>query len=208
MTTDAKGQKKHARSRDRGRVPYRFTARQVLKMVEAGIIKEDVELWDGVIYKMTKGELHNFLVGQAGDLLKPIIPPGFHLREEKSSAYSDDSLPEPDLAVARGKRGDYLPDVCPLAQMVLLVEVSHSTLHADEGEKLRRYVEVGVPVYWIVYAKRREVRVHGQPQGSGKDAVYLKATTYKKGDDFPVVIDGEEVGRIAVADIFPPEKAS
>jgi Uma2 family endonuclease len=208
MTTDAKGQKKRSRTRDRGRVPYRFTAKQVLKMVETGIIKEDVELWDGILYKMTKGELHNFLVGQAGDLLKPLISPGFHLREEKSSAFGADSLPEPDLAVARGKRSDYLPDVCPLLQMVLLVEVSHSTHHADEGEKLRRYAEVGVPVYWIVFASRREVRVHGQPQGSGMDALYLKAATYKKGDDFPVVIDGQEVGRIAVADIFPPEKES
>jgi Uma2 family endonuclease len=91
--------------------------------------------------------------------------------------------------------------------MALLVEVCLDTHHADEGEKLHRYAEVGVPVYWIIFANRREVRVHGQPQGSGEDALYLKATTYEEGEDFPVVIDGQEVGRVAVADIFPPEKA-
>ena len=35
-----------------------------MKMIAAGVISddEDLELWDGVLYKMTKGELHNQIV--------------------------------------------------------------------------------------------------------------------------------------------------
>ncbi|MBV8228375.1 MAG: Uma2 family endonuclease, partial [Planctomycetaceae bacterium] len=82
----------------------------------------------------------------------------------------------------------------------------HHTRDADEGQKLRRYAEVGVPVYWILYAKRREVRVYSQPQGGGELAHYGECAAFTQGDDIPIVIDGQEVGRAAVTDLFPPER--
>src|SRR5947207_1376154 len=91
-------------TRDRGRVRYRFTGDQVLKMVELGIIPETtrIELWDGVIYWMTKHEPHNFSVAEVADALRRVVPDGYHVREEKSARRGAYSLPEPDVAVARG----------------------------------------------------------------------------------------------------------
>src|SRR5512135_158746 len=65
MVIDTKTRKKSPR--DRWRFPYHFTAAQVMKMIEFGIVddSEDVELWDGMLYKMVKGELHNYIVSQA-----------------------------------------------------------------------------------------------------------------------------------------------
>src|SRR4051812_12772587 len=100
--------KARAGQRDRGRTPYRFKADQVLRMIAEGIIldDEDVELFDGVLYKMTKGELHNCIVGMIGDAIRPLTPQGYHVREEKSARKDEHSLPEPDVAVCRGKRTD------------------------------------------------------------------------------------------------------
>jgi Uma2 family endonuclease len=204
MTIDAKKRKK--RSGDRGRFPYRFTATQVLKMIESGIIVEDVELWDGVIYKMVKGELHNYIVSQAADVLRAVIPEGYHIREEKSCKHAETSLPEPDVAVARGRKADYLPDPPPLACMALVIEVDHHTGRADAVEKFGRYAEVGIPAYWHVVVKAREVRVYESPHGRGPLARYGKLSTYQAGHDFAIIIDGQEVGRVAVADLFPPER--
>lgn len=81
-------------------------------MIEHGILPEDnhFELWNGVVYKMTKGELHNYLVSQVADAIRAVMPSGYHIREEKSTSDGEWSLPEPDVAVARGAKHDYLPD--------------------------------------------------------------------------------------------------
>src|SRR6516225_3404407 len=112
MATEVKPKPKTRRGRNAAVRRYRFTADQALKMVEAGIIPESehIELWDGVFYRMTKRETHNLIVGLLGDLIRPMLPPGFHLREEKSSRKDEWSIPEPDLAVCKGNRGDYWPD--------------------------------------------------------------------------------------------------
>jgi hypothetical protein len=130
--------KTRTRGQNCGGVPYRFDAAQVLRMIADGIIPdgEDVELFDGVLYEMTKGELHNCVVGLIGDAVRPLVPDGYHVREEKSARKDDRSLPEPDVAVCRGKRSDYVPDPPPLEQIVLLAEVDHHSHQADHVDKL------------------------------------------------------------------------
>lgn len=204
MSTEAR---KPVRTKDLGRAVYRLTGAQVFRMIEAGIIPDgvDVELWNGVLYRMTKYEPHNFVVGQTGDLLRPLLPPGYYLREEKSSRYGEYHLPEPDLAVARGRRGDDLSNVPPLSRMALLVEACVTTEHADRVVKLRKYAEAGVPVYWIMDVARNRVEVHETPEGAGSRARYASTAIYARGEDFPVVVDGRGVGRLAVADLLPDD---
>jgi Uma2 family endonuclease len=194
-------------SRERGRQVYRLTADQVLRMVECGILPEGgpIELWDGVLYTMTKGEIHNYVVSEVADLLRPVVAKGYHLREEKTCKYGDHSLPEPDVAVARGRKSDYLPDPPPLSALALVVEVSQSSTRSDTGRRLRRYAEVGIPVYWVVDVQKRTMSVHTRPQGKGKEALYATVETYLPGQHFSVVIDGPDVGRLNVSDLFPPE---
>lgn len=203
MTTDARKPKK--RARDRGRVVYRLTSAQVMKMIEAGIIKdnEDVELWNGVLYKMTKGELHNIIVMRTAQAFRTVTPPGFHVREEKSSKDGRYSLPEPDVAVATGEMGESYPDPPNLTQMALVVEVDHRTGRADRVVKYSRYAALRIPVYWIIKANRRVVQVFDLPRGRGKSARYTHMRLFSGSDEVPVVIDGQEVGRVAVSALFP-----
>lgn len=190
--------------RDSGRRPYRFTAEQVRRMIEADILGEaDVELWDGVLYKMVKGELHNFIVSQVADAFRRLTPEGCHVREEKSCAFGERSLPEPDVAICRGRKGDYLPDPPQLARLALAVEVDHHTKHADAVVKYHRYAAVGIPVYWVIDAQARSVRVFGSPRGSGAGAGYVASRDYEPGDAVPIEIDGVEVARLPVDEFFP-----
>ncbi len=193
--------------RDRGRVRYRFTSAQVIAMVEREIIGGDVELWDGVLYRMVKGELHHFVTSQVADALRAATPDGYHVREEKSCAFGDRSLPEPDAAICRGRKGDYLPHPPHLARLALVVEVDHYTARADSVDKLRRYAEVGIPVFWRVDVKARSVVVHREPRGSGGDSRYEVDRAYATGDEVPIEVDGRAVGRVAVADLFPLDPA-
>lgn len=192
-----------SRAKDLGRQRYRFTADEVLAMSES--LRADAELWDGVLYQMVEKEAHNVIVSQVADLIRPLLPPGFHLREEKSCRDGEWSLPEPDVAIARGGRTEFLPDPPPLERMALIVEVNHHSARADHVDKLRRYAEVRVPVYWIVEVRERSVLVHEDPTGQGESAGYGRRTIYPRGSLIPVVIDGQGVGQIPSAELFPPE---
>jgi Uma2 family endonuclease len=189
--------------RDAGRVPYRLTADQVMRMVEAGIIPdhEDVELWDGVLYLMTKKEPHNYVVGQLADLLRPLIPQGCHVREEKSAVWDRHSLPEPDVAVCVGERSAYLPNVPPLEKLALVVEVNASTPRADHVQKPLGYATAGVPVYWVVDVEQRRVVVRTVPNAAGE---YERHVIRRPGETLDVVVGGQECGTIRVEDILPP----
>ena len=207
MSADAR--RLPASATDAGRVPYRFTAAQVLKMSDGEVFGgDDVELWDGVVYKMLKGELHNAIVGRTAELIRPLVPGGYHLREEKSSSSRDDTLPEPDVAVCRGSLFDSLPLPPPLSKLAMVVEVSISSHRADSGEKPRRYAGAGIPVYWQVDGIGQVVRVRTVPTPTGEGVGrYAKSRLFGVGKTLPIVIDGEEVGRIAVSSLFPPQGA-
>jgi hypothetical protein len=208
LSLDARKPKRR-RGRDRGRVPYRFTAEQVMTMIETGLIEgADLELWDGILYKMTKGELHNLIVMATADAFRSVIPRDYHVREEKSNKDGEHSLPEPDVAVARGKRGATFPDPPGLDRLALVVEIDHHTHHADGVVKLRRYAARGIPIYWMIKAKRRVVHVLDTPRGDGASARYTHSRVFSGTEAIPIVIDGQEVGSVAAADLFPEIKPS
>ena len=85
------------------------------------------------------------------------------------------------------------------ADVAFLVEVSESTLDRDQGEKLSAYATGNIPVYWIVNLVDSQVEVYTGPCPEG----YRSRQVFNPGQTVPVVIDGIEVGRIAVADILP-----
>src|SRR5262245_33496533 len=108
----------------------RFTVEQYHRMIASGAFTEhdQLELIDGwVVQKMAKGPAHEYSLGQAEALLRERLPPGCHLRNQAPITLAR-SEPEPDLAVVRGDRGDYR-SVHPRASDVLLViEISDTTL--------------------------------------------------------------------------------
>ena len=70
--------------------------------------------------------------------------------------------PEPDVMVLRGQSVDY-PDAPSPADVLLLVEVSYSTLEYDRNTKSRMYAENGIADYWIVNLRARTLEVYRQP---------------------------------------------
>jgi Uma2 family endonuclease len=84
------------------------------------------------------------------------------------------------------------------ADIGLLVKVSDTSL-ADDRKMALNYAATGVPVYWIVNLVDRQVEVYNSPTHGG----YSARQDYRTGYHVPVILDGTEVGRIAVADLLP-----
>ena len=129
--------------------------------------------------------------------------PGWYIRAAKPIRLPGQaSEPEPDRCVVRGTIVDYAERHPGPDDVALLVEVADASLADDRKLAAEVYGPAGIPVYWIVDVNGRRVEVYTGPGPQG----YGTPEIFAEGQSVPVVIDGREVGRIAVADILPPPR--
>lgn len=129
-------------------------------MGDAGLFEgERVELWKGVIVQESPHKSpHASAVQRLTELFLIALAPARRasVRVQLPLALSDDSEPEPDLAIV--ERGDYR-DAHP-SRALLVVEVSDSSLDDDRGFKAEAYAAAGVPEYWVVDVRARTIEIH------------------------------------------------
>jgi Uma2 family endonuclease len=181
----------------------RFTVDEYHALLDAGVFAEDenYELLRGLlVHKMGKKRRHSLVTRRLRQFLEPMLK-GVYV-DSQEPVTTADSEPEPDVYVIRGCPEDYI-DHQPLARDTLLVaEVAESTLVQDRGLKKSIYAEAGIPVYWIVNLVDRQIEVFTQPTGPAEQPTYAGCEVIRADGEVPVVIDGHEVGRLAVKDIL------
>ncbi len=143
--------------------PHRFTKEEYYQMGEAGLFRDRrVELMGGEIIDMSPiGPMHSAVVTHVRRLLERLFP-DYHVRDQQPFDASDDSEPEPDLALVPGSPGDYR--LAHPSQVALIVEVADSSLHYDRNRKASRYAASGVADYWVVNLFARRVEVYRSPE--------------------------------------------
>jgi Uma2 family endonuclease len=184
---------------------YRLSVEQYQAMIDAGILAEDdpVELLEGwLVQKMTKNPPHMVATGLLLDLFPRILPAGWFLTMQDPITLAD-SLPEPDAAVIRGARRDYLERHPSAADVAFIVEVADTTLDQDQNFKKRLYARAGIPVYWIANLVERKVEVYTDPTGPADEPDYRKRKDYRPAEEIPIELNGQQVGRIPVRDVLP-----
>ncbi|HUG85454.1 MAG TPA: Uma2 family endonuclease [Euzebya sp.] len=116
-----------------------------------------------------------------------------HVRVQSSFAASDDSVPQPDLAVVRAD-WPYVDSTAPNPQRsMLVIEVANSSLRRDLRVKAGIYAEAEVDVYWVIDMVARQVVVHRKRvEGAYTDIERV---------DPPAVVHAAEV-EVALQDLF------
>jgi Uma2 family endonuclease len=148
----------------------RISADRYQKMVETGVLTQydRVELIDGDMLNMAPiglnhsavtDRLTKLLVLSAGD--SAIVSPG---RSLKLGEYS---VPQPDLMLLKLREDFYAAQIPVAPDVLLLVEVSDSSLAYDQGIKRALYARHGVEEYWVVDLQGERVFVYGEPAGEG-----------------------------------------
>jgi Uma2 family endonuclease len=186
------------------RAPHRFSIKQYHRMIELGILVEDdrVELLDGLIVeKMTHNPPHDACVSLVNRALLRRVPEDWIVRVQ-SAVTLKGSEPEPDLTVARGPERRYSRTHPRPQDIVLLVEVTESTVEADREGKGPLYARARIPVYWLVNLPESKVEVYTQPRG-GKVPAFRQRRDYEIDQAVPLVIDNHELAQIAVRDLLP-----
>ncbi len=180
---------------------YRMPLERYEAIVESGVFtkRDKLHLIDGyLVAKMTQGDPHSTADDLCRDLLTGVLPDGWYVRSNKPVRIKPRSKPEPDHAVVRGAIRDYSRRSPEPADVALVVEIAESSL-TDDRKMARVYGVAGIPVYWIVNLIDRQVEVYSGSSSTG----YASRVDFHPGETVPVVLDGVQVGSIAVDDIMP-----
>ena len=111
-----------------------------------------------VIEKMSKSPRHSTIASLLYKLISGQLPKGFLVRKEEPLTFDeDDSEPEPDISVMRGREKDFVEAHPTTAELAIEVAVSSAAL---DRENASLYAEAGVKEYWIVLGRRRQVEVY------------------------------------------------
>jgi Uma2 family endonuclease len=182
---------------------YRMTVKEYEAMVASGAFKgrNRFQLISGLLVtRMTQNPPHTIADILCGDELIRVIPPGWHVRPAKPVRLPGQAtMNEPDRCVVRGSTRDYLGSDPGPADIGLIVEVADSSLADDREMGAQVYGPAGIPVYWIINLVNRQVEVYTDPGAGG----YQSRAVFSPGQSVPVVIDGQQMGEIAVDNVLP-----
>ena len=150
----------------------RWTLVEFERLIDLGIFTEDdrIELIQGELVPMAaKGNRHELVRDELMNWMFRRLPETLRLSSEIGwRPPGADTYVEPDLLI------------CPIshkgvtvvpADVLLAIEVAHSSLRFDSTTKARLYAGLGVRDYWVIDAEDLTTRVHREPSAQGYASV-------------------------------------
>jgi len=183
----------------------RLRIEQYHAIIQAGILTDDdsVELLEGwLVFKMPKNPPHRVTTRLVRTALENILPSGWYVDSQEPITLSN-SEPEPDIVVVRGDTRQYLDRHPGAEDIALIIEVSDTTLQRDRNVKKRIYARAGISVYWIVNLVEEQVEVYSQPLVEVEQPDYSQRLDFGRSAVIPIIIEGIEIGAIAVDVLLP-----
>ncbi|ARV63257.1 hypothetical protein BZZ01_26615 [Nostocales cyanobacterium HT-58-2] len=130
----------------------RFTIDEYDRLAELGFFSEDdrVELINGEIVPMvSKGKLHSVCETRLERELYRLVGERATLRRQQPIIIPDYNELEPDRVIVQNRDDDYLSAHPGPTNVLLLIEISDSSLKYDQEVKLPIYAEADISDYWI-----------------------------------------------------------
>lgn len=160
----------------------RFTVDDYYKMIDLGMIKdvERAEIIEGELIKqMPIGNRHATCVKKLSEILRDELGKSVTYSIQDPVWLDEFNEPQPDLALLK-RRDDFYGGKKPMAEdVLLLIEVSDSTLDYDRNRKVPLYAKHEIPEVWLVNLMNGTVEVHCQT----RDYSYNIVKIYRRGEE-------------------------
>ncbi|MEM7800975.1 MAG: Uma2 family endonuclease [Chloroflexota bacterium] len=179
----------------------RLSINQYHAMVDAGIFSpaDQVELLQGwVIKKMPKKPSHNAITGIIFDFILALLPVGWFVDMEGPISTSD-SEPEPNIAVIKGKRIDYIERHPNGEEVGIVIEIADSSLLRDQTTKRLIYAAANIPTYWVVNLRDQQIELYSNPI-NGNNPDYGSKQTFQFDQACPIHIDEKKIGDLTLSE--------
>jgi Uma2 family endonuclease len=151
---------------------HRFTIAEFTAVYNAGILGHEprVELIEGDIVHMSPiNPPHAYAVRWLTTQFVLRLGDRAAVSSQSAVALADDTLPQPDLALLRPRLDDYRTRHPGPADVLLVIEVSDTTLRDDRRIKGPLYARAGIAEYWIVNLVDHVLEVYRRPGPDGYD---------------------------------------
>ena len=144
-----------------------YTIDDYHKMIKVGIIQSNdrVELINGKILKMSPvSSNHGGHVKCINKFLNKILE-NVIIGVQDPIIVNNYSQPEPDITILKPRKDFYTISHPKPDDVLLLIEVSLSTLDFDKTTKLQLYASAGIQEYWIININEATVEIYRNPSG-------------------------------------------
>ena len=163
-----------------------FTVAEYDAMIAQGVFDENdrVELLNGRILEgMPKGPKHSATTSRIARLFFRTLGDEAIIRLQDPIRLDDNSEPEPDLIVAQLVADEYDSRHPRPEDILLVAEISDTTLSYDRNEKARAYARAGLRQYLVLNLTNRTIEDYREPAPDG----YQFKQTHRAGASFSLI---------------------
>ena len=161
---------------------HRFTVAEYERMGQIGIFSEDerVELVCGEVIEMPPiGERHAACVDFLTQFITLRLRRSAIVRVQSSVRLDEYSQPQPYITILKHRDDFYRHRRPGPEDILLIIEVSDTTLEYEMKVKVPLYARAGIPETWLVNLRGGRVKAHADPaEGS-----YQTITSYARGEE-------------------------
>jgi Uma2 family endonuclease len=178
---------------------HRLTVDEYYRMAELGILAPDarVELIEGEIIDMTpQGSRHAAILSRLNERIVKAVGSSAIVRCQQPIRLGNRSEPEPDFAIVRSDPSYYARAHPVASDVLLLIEVSHTSVKYDRYVKAPLYARHGIVEVWVIDIEAARVLIFRVP----RDGNYADASSVDRPDALtPVALP---LVRIDLSEIF------
>ena len=185
----------------------KFTIEEYHRLVDLGFFTENdrIELIRGEIVEMApKRTPHSVCNSLLWKQLYNSIAERAEIRVQEPIVLPSNSEPEPDLVIAKQKDDNYLSAHPTATDVILVIEISDSTLKYDRETKLSLYAEARINHYWIANLVDRYLEVYTNPFADNQNNFGYKSKSILLSNEHIAIPDLDRVS-LELANIFPSQ---
>lgn len=153
---------------------HRLTVDEFHRMGQSGVLPPDarIELFEGELIDMVPiGPAHANTVDHLVTLLAPLTS-SLIVRVQNPLRLGSGSELIPDVMLLRRHAGGY-PTAAPGPEdVLLLIEVSDTTIRYDRNDKVKLYSQNGIAEAWLLDLNERRLEVYLKPSANGYEEVH------------------------------------
>jgi len=159
----------------------------------AGILSDDdrIELIDGEMIEMAPiGTRHLSKVNRLSRMLNFAVGQDAIVSTQNPIALPPQNEPQPDIALLRPRSDDYEGNLPIASDVLLIIEISDTTLAYDRDVKIPIYARYGIAEVWLFDIQGGSSFVYHDPSPKG----YQRILTPKKNETVsPILLPGVKV---------------